>query len=89
MPAIPTIGIDEFTGRLERARQAMDQRGLGGLIVWGGRIVATHALKMEAMGFGDVTLVAMIGAYLGWQPCLMRHSFTAVMNTPSKTMNSH
>ena len=43
----------------------------GGLIVWGVRIVATHALKMEAMGFGDVTLVAMIGAYLGWQPCLM------------------
>ena len=43
----------------------------GGMIVWGVRIVGTHALKMEAMGFGDVTLVAMIGAFLGWQPCLM------------------
>jgi len=43
----------------------------GGAVVWGVRIVGTHALRKEAMGFGDVTLVAMIGAYLGWQPCLM------------------
>ena len=43
----------------------------GGTIVWGVRIAGTHALRMEAMGFGDVTLVAMIGAFLGWQPCLM------------------
>lgn len=44
---------------------------VGGAIVWAVRIVGSHALKQEAMGFGDVTLVAMIGAFLGWQPCLM------------------
>jgi leader peptidase (prepilin peptidase) / N-methyltransferase len=42
----------------------------GGGLVWTVRIVATAALKKEAMGFGDVTLMAMIGAFLGWQPSL-------------------
>jgi prepilin signal peptidase PulO-like enzyme (type II secretory pathway) len=44
---------------------------VGGAIVWAVRIIGSHALKQEAMGFGDVTLVAMIGSFLGWQPCLM------------------
>lgn len=38
----------------------------GGLI-WGIRIVGSLALGQEAMGFGDVTLMCMIGAFLGWQ----------------------
>jgi prepilin signal peptidase PulO-like enzyme (type II secretory pathway) len=42
----------------------------GGLI-WAVRIIGGSALGKEAMGFGDVTLMAMIGAYLGWQPSLM------------------
>ncbi len=43
----------------------------GGGLVWAVRIVGTRLLGREAMGFGDVTLLAMIGAYLGWQPCLV------------------
>jgi len=44
----------------------------GGLfVVWGVRIVAKFALQREAMGFGDVTLLAMIGAFLGWQAALL------------------
>jgi leader peptidase (prepilin peptidase) / N-methyltransferase len=41
----------------------------GGGIVWAVRIVGTAVLRREAMGFGDVTLMAMIGAFVGWQPC--------------------
>ena len=43
----------------------------GGGIVWAIRIVAGYVLQVEAMGFGDVTLMAMIGAFLGWQAALM------------------
>jgi len=43
----------------------------GGGLVWLVRILATTVLHKEAMGFGDVTLMAMIGAFLGWQAALM------------------
>jgi prepilin signal peptidase PulO-like enzyme (type II secretory pathway) len=42
----------------------------GGLI-WMVRIVGYAVLKREAMGFGDVTLMAMIGTFLGWQGGLL------------------
>jgi prepilin signal peptidase PulO-like enzyme (type II secretory pathway) len=42
---------------------------VGGGLVWAVRIVAGLTLGREAMGFGDVTLMAMIGAFLGWQVC--------------------
>ncbi len=43
----------------------------GGAIVWLVRVVGSAALGREAMGFGDVTLMAMIGALLGWQSALL------------------
>jgi leader peptidase (prepilin peptidase)/N-methyltransferase len=44
--------------------------GSGGL-VWAVRLIGTAALKREAMGFGDVTLMMMVGTFLGWQACLI------------------
>jgi len=38
-----------------------------GGFVWSIRIVTSMAMGMEALGFGDVTLMAMVGAFLGWQ----------------------
>ena len=43
----------------------------GALIIWAVRIVGSQSLRSEAMGFGDVTLMAMIGVYVGWQSCLV------------------
>jgi prepilin signal peptidase PulO-like enzyme (type II secretory pathway) len=44
---------------------------VGGGFVWMIRIIGYAALRREAMGFGDVTLMSMIGAYLGWQAALV------------------
>ncbi len=54
---------------------------VGGGVIWAIRIVATLALDKEAMGFGDVTLMAMIGAFVGWQASLIAFflsPFTAI-----------
>ncbi len=50
--------------------------GLIGFFVGGGltqtvRLIGSLVARREAMGFGDVTLMAMIGAYLGWQAAVL------------------
>jgi leader peptidase (prepilin peptidase)/N-methyltransferase len=39
---------------------------IGGLWVWGTRILGTLAFGKEAMGMGDVDLLAAVGAVTGW-----------------------
>jgi prepilin signal peptidase PulO-like enzyme (type II secretory pathway) len=39
----------------------------GGAMVWAVRKAGTWALRREALGFGDVTLMMMVGSMLGWQ----------------------
>ena len=40
---------------------------VGGGLIWGVRLIGAWVLKREAMGFGDVILMAMIGSFMGWQ----------------------
>lgn len=44
---------------------------IGGGTIWMIRILGSAVLHREAMGFGDVTLMAMMGAYLGWQAMIL------------------
>lgn len=57
--------------RWESLFSALVGAAAGGGLIWAVRIVGGHALGQEAMGFGDVTLMAMIGAFLGWQSTLL------------------
>ena len=44
---------------------------VGGGVVWAVRVIASAVLRREAMGFGDVILMALIGSVLGWQSTLV------------------
>jgi leader peptidase (prepilin peptidase)/N-methyltransferase len=43
----------------------------GWSVVWVVRWICTWAFGKEAMGFGDVTLMAMIGSFVGWQTVIL------------------
>ncbi|HBT77685.1 MAG TPA: hypothetical protein DEB39_12360, partial [Planctomycetaceae bacterium] len=57
-----------LSGDLFRAHAlftALIGTAVGGGLVWSVRLIAGRVLRREAMGFGDVTFMAMIGAFLG------------------------
>ncbi len=62
------VGVWWFGGRhFSSLLTALVGLGIAGGVVWSIRIVAGLAMQQEALGFGDVTLMAMLGACLGWQ----------------------
>lgn len=44
---------------------------VGGGVTWLVRIIGFRVLRREAMGFGDVILMAVIGSFLGWQMAII------------------
>ena len=43
----------------------------GAALTWLARAISSRVIGQEAMGFGDVTLMAMIGSFLGWQAVVL------------------
>lgn len=44
---------------------------IGGATVWVVRALTSWIFRTEAIGFGDVTLMAMVGAFVGWQTAIV------------------
>ncbi|MFN0195188.1 MAG: prepilin peptidase [Planctomycetaceae bacterium] len=44
---------------------------IGAGIIYLIRSISQFVLQQESLGFGDVTLMAMIGCFLGWQPVVL------------------
>ena len=44
---------------------------VGAGLTWAARIAAAWLLGQESLGFGDVTLMGMIGAFVGWQAAVL------------------
>jgi prepilin signal peptidase PulO-like enzyme (type II secretory pathway) len=57
--------------RWESLLSALVGLAFAGGLIWSVRVIAGRALGVEAMGFGDVTLMAMIGTFLGWQSAFL------------------
>lgn len=71
-----------FPARWEYLLSSLLGLAFAGGVTWGVRIAASTGLGVEALGFGDVTLMAMIGTYIGWQPSLIVFfvaPFTAIL----------
>jgi prepilin signal peptidase PulO-like enzyme (type II secretory pathway) len=68
-----TFGVWKWAGleHWQALLTALVGMTISGGLIWVVRVVGALILGREAMGFGDVTLMAMIGAFLGWQPCLV------------------
>ncbi len=59
---VPETGL-----RVDRVWDAVAGAALGGGIIWSMDRITMLVWKKPGMGFGDVKLLAMLGAFLGWQ----------------------
>jgi len=69
------------TGGLTGVGQALFGAGVGFGILWLVGIVGTWIFKEEAMGGGDIKMMAMVGAFVGWQGVLLTIFLGALAGT--------
>jgi len=65
--ALHLTGWDRLNAVLDSALGAV----AGGGLIWGMGVFGKVVFKKAAMGWGDVKLLAMVGAILGWKAALM------------------
>jgi leader peptidase (prepilin peptidase) / N-methyltransferase len=63
----PSLGASEVPQFVQALAAAGAGYLVGGGLVWGIRIFGTLAFGREAMGIGDVHMLAAVGAVLGWE----------------------
>jgi len=61
--AVWFYGGDHWAGLMS----ALVGLAVGAAMIWAVRLIGGWSMGREAMGFGDVILMAMIGSFLGWQ----------------------
>lgn len=64
-----------------RLQEAVIGAVVGSGILWMVAIVGTWALNKDAMGGGDIKMMAMIGAFLGWKGALLTIFLGALAGT--------
>jgi leader peptidase (prepilin peptidase) / N-methyltransferase len=74
------LGLSFIPGGMTPLRSVVGWAGAG-LLLWLVGFTASRLLKKEAMGLGDVKLIAMAGACFGLQTALMGLVFASVLGT--------
>jgi leader peptidase (prepilin peptidase)/N-methyltransferase len=71
---LPGIVIGLFSAAFVLPLGFMDSMGgllVGGGILWGLAWISPYLFGKEGMGGGDIKMMAMVGAVLGWKPVLL------------------
>ena len=68
-PGFPTLG------------QSLLGAGVGFILLWVVGAVGTRIFKEDAMGGGDIKMMAMVGAFLGWDQVLLTIFLGALLGT--------
>ncbi len=74
---------DSLTGntRVDAVMGGMAGAALGAGMIWGLRIVYFVLRNLEGVGFGDVKMMMMVGAYLGWSRAFLTLLLASVLGS--------